>query len=96
MEMINSLTNLLSGLEISISANYVLLITGIMALAIIWGKKKLGITAVAGASAVWALQVNQIELMDFIHGSSVGMMAALSVVLGMSLLIMMVFKDESY
>ncbi len=94
--MINSLTNLLSDLEISISVNYVLLITGIMALAIIWGKKKLGFVAVAAASAVWVLEANRTGLMDFIHGSSVGMMAALSVVLGMSLLIMMLFKDESY
>ncbi len=86
----------LNGLSFSIPFNYVLLIVGIMALTIIWGKHKLGLLAVAGAFFLWAVEAHSTGVVQMIQSSSTGMLAALSIVLSMSILVVMVFKDHSH
>ncbi len=86
----------LSGLSFSIPFNYVLLIVGIMSLTIIWGKHKLGLLAVAGTLVLWAVEANSAGVVQMIQNSSTGMLAALSIVLSMSILVVMVFKDQGH
>ncbi|QPJ63278.1 MAG: hypothetical protein G3M70_15905 [Candidatus Nitronauta litoralis] len=86
--------DILTGLSFSIPFNYVLLITGIMALALIWGKRKLGLLAVAGIFILWAIETHSVGVVKFVQESSIGMLAALSIVLSMSVLVFMVFKDQ--
>lgn len=86
--------DILNGLSFSIPFNYLLLIVGIMALAVIWGKHKLGLVAVASAFLILGIEANSTGVVKMIQESSTGMLAALSIVLSMSVLVVMVFKDQ--
>lgn len=94
METLNGFFGFWNGITLSLPFNYVLLVLGVMALSTIWGKHKQGLLVVAGAFMYWVFDANRQSIMEMVNGSSIGMMAALSIVLTMSVLVAMAFQDE--
>ncbi len=95
MENFNGTVGTLSDLALSLPFNYLLLIAGIMALATIWGKAKMGLLAASVTFFILVFKTNSALLMEIFKGSSTGMLAALSIALTMSILVIVVLKDQS-